>query len=472
MRNIIGLYLFVFLLGSGCSTRINTDLGNEYGFSSGSESESNPSMITVQPIEIDSILDNPGRGFSEFHGVELPLNQHPTSTVAYYRWTWAELEPAPGQYNFDVVDKAILAAKAKGQTLAFRILPHWRESPIYDSSPQWLLDLGVSRVAVTDGVFPDHNDALFLEHHERLVRAFGARYAGSPDIDHIDIGSVGCWGEWNTACCEKSLATCELYYPTEENQQAIVDWYLQSFAGTPLVIPIGGAVEYAVSNGTGWRADCFGDYGMFDINWNHMDDTYGPATADPLLGEAWKTAPVHFEVCGVMQDWYTRGYDINLILRKGLAWHMSVLNAKSSPVPEDWRVNIDEFDKKLGYRFVLKELSHTAIIEPNGTLVLNSQWENIGVAPIYHPWHLAYRLRNQSDQVVAEWTSDADLREWLPGYHEVQDAVILPGEIPAGTYFLDVAILTEDKTTAHVKLAIEGLRTDGWYEISELMIER
>ena len=27
------------------------------------------------------------------------------------------------------------------------------------------------------------------------------QYGRSLDIDHVDIGSVGCWGEWNTACC-------------------------------------------------------------------------------------------------------------------------------------------------------------------------------------------------------------------------------------------------------------------------------
>jgi hypothetical protein len=63
---------------------------------------------------------------------------------------------------------------------------------------------------------------------------------------------------------------------------------------------IGGQVEYATSRGAGWRGDCFGDYGMFSSTWNHMDDSYGPAAADPVVGEAWKTAPVQFEVCGVM----------------------------------------------------------------------------------------------------------------------------------------------------------------------------
>ena len=60
---------------------------------------------------------------------------------------------------------------------------------------------------------------------------------------------------------------------------------------------------------------------MFGPGWNHMVDVYEPAAQDPVIGNAWKTAPVQFEVCGVMQDWYDRGFDIDLILRKGLEWH-------------------------------------------------------------------------------------------------------------------------------------------------------
>lgn len=422
--------------------------------------------VTVQPAEIDDVLYNPGKGFADFHGNAPPLNQHPTPTVAYMRWPWARLEPVEGQFDFAVVDQEIAEAKAKGQTLAFRI-----NTAFGVSSPQWLLNMGVNSVPVNGGVFPDHNNATFRHYHERLVRAFGDRYAGSPDIDHVDIGSAGCWGEWNTACCPAAVkSTCEQYMPNPSNAVDIVDWYVDAFSGTPLVALIGGPAEYAVSQGTGWRGDCFGDYGMFGGNFNHMDDKYGPAAANPIIGQGWKTAPVQFEVCGVMQDWYELGFDIDLILEKGLEWHMSVLNAKSSPVPPDWRPKIDEFHKRLGYRMVLRELTHTSEAHPGDSLTMHSQWENLGVAPPYHPWPLAYRLRDAGDEIVAEWTSSVDLRTWLPGTQQVQDVVPLPNDVAIGTHALDVAILTEDATQAHVLLAIEGALADRWYPVSEVLI--
>jgi hypothetical protein len=330
--------------------------------------------------------------------------------------------------------------------------------------------MGVDSVAVGSDIFPDHNDPIFLEYHERLVRAFGERYDGSLDVDHVDIGSVGCWGEWNTACCGDAEATCESYFPTEDNQHTIIDWYFEYFPNTPLVMLVGGAVEYAASRGAGWRGDCYGDYGMFSSTWNHMEFTYEDAATNPVVGIAWQTAPVQFESCGVMQDWYDLGFDIDLILQKGIEWHMSVFNAKSSPVPEPWRPQVNEWLKRIGYRFVLTELTHTSEAAPGDSLLISSLWENKGVAPVYHPWPLAWRLRSASDEVAAQWTSSADLRDWLPGTHTAEDVVVVPAESAAGSYSLDVGILTEDGAEAHVQIAIEGARDDGWYPVSTVTV--
>lgn len=428
-------------------------------------------LVTVRPAELGDVLYNPGMGFADSHfgiGPPLPSAQHPRSTVAYVRWAWADLEPAEGQYNFDVIDRVIGQARAIGETLAFRVMTEPRV-------PQWLLDKGVASVKVSGGIFVDYNNPIFLDYHDRLITALGRRYSGSADIDHVDIGSVGCWGEWNTACCHGAEveALCKRYFPNRTNQIAVTESYLKSFPKSPLVMLVGGPLKYAVSRGTGWRGDCFGDYGMFRPDWNHMENVYAPAARDPVIGNAWKTGPVQFEVCGVMQDWYDRGFDIDLILRKGLQWHASVVNAGWAPVPAPWRPRVDEFLKKLGYRIVLRAMTHQTEATPGGTLLLRSRWENVGVAPFYHPWPLAYRLRSSLDQVVAQWVSTANLMRWLPGApHEVEEIVTVPAHVAESIYSLDVAILTQDGRSAHVDLAIEGKRPDRWYAVSKLTVDR
>jgi len=46
--------------------------------------------VTVHPQEIDEILYNPGMGFADFHfgfGHPMTREEHPRSTVAYFRWS-------------------------------------------------------------------------------------------------------------------------------------------------------------------------------------------------------------------------------------------------------------------------------------------------------------------------------------------------------------------------------------------------
>lgn len=392
--------------GAGGATGAPASAGGG-GASSSAPPASGPTT-TVHPAGSDAVLTNPGMGFADF-GQELPLDQYPATSVMYERWTWAKLEPMEGKYAFDIIDAAVAEAKAKKRTLAFRVMPVYSSS-----SPAWLATKGVGMVKTNDGTFPDHNHPAFLAGMQKLVEALGQRYAGSADIDHVDIGSVGCWGEWNTACCSDK-ATCKAYYPTVDNQHAIIDWYFESFAGTPLVALLETDGTYAESKGSGWRGDCFGDYGFYSSTWNHMVNSYGPAATDPVIGTAWKHAPVQFESCGVIQDWADEGYDIDMILDKGLEWHMSVLNAKSSPIPPQWRSKVDAFLKKVGYRLTVKTLAHTSQIKPGESIAIDADWENQGVAPPYHAWKVAYRLRGAGDDAVTTWVSSADIRHPTSG---------------------------------------------------------
>lgn len=427
--------------------------------------------VTVVPVELDDILYNPGMGFADFHfgshnRPAVPA-EYPRSTVAYFRWSWAQLEPEEGRYAFDFVDGIIAQAKAKGETLAFRIMTEYEEG-----TPAWLIRKGVEAFKETDGTFPDYNHPLFRASHERLIAAFAARYDGSPDIDHVDIGSVGCWGEWNTACClPEQVPQCERLFPTAEVQRAIVDSYLRHFSKTPLVMLHGGPLAYATERGAGWRGDCFGDYGYFMPTWNHMDHAYEPVLRDPTIANAWQRGPVQFEVCGYIQDWYDKGFDLERILQKGLEWHVSVLNAKSHPLPPAWRPRLEQFQKELGYRFVLRKLTHDATATPGHPLRMRAQWENIGVAPIYHEWPLAYRVRNAAGRVVVQHRSAAAVRTWLPKAVQTSDDQLrLPDDLPPGMYDLDVAILDQSGRAPYVQLAIAGRRDDGWYRVSTVTV--
>ncbi len=477
LKKCVLLLILVCQVMSGCNLltsdiddRNDTDTDTDAGL------DPNVAATIVRPIEIDDLLTNPGMGFCDFFGWQdsrssMP-DEHPYNSVYYIRWYWDEIEPSRGNVDFALIDGTIAAAQADGLQLAFRVMVADCEGGT--NVPQWLIDLP-GMEGYTPGVggyWPDHENSVFLGEMERLTKALGDRYNGHPDLDHVDIGVVGCWGEWNTAGVGDVASM-----PSESTQRDIVDWYVEAFPDTTLVIPVvetGSTQEYAHQKGIGWRVDCWGDYGIWG-GWSHMEDLYPQSIVHANAEDVWQTAPVQLEVCSVMRTWYERGFDINAALDWALETHASVINLKSSPVPEPWRDEVQEFAKRIGYRYVLTEMQHESTRQVGQDLHVISQWENKGIAPQYSDRPLAYRLRNDQDTVVSSIVrSDKDLKTWLPGSHSASDVLTIP-DLPSGNYKIDVAILVHpgetDPDQAEVELAIEGLREDGWYQISEVTIE-
>ncbi|MEA1996282.1 MAG: DUF4832 domain-containing protein, partial [Gemmatimonadota bacterium] len=329
--------------------------------------------------------------------------------------------------------------------------------------PQWLIVAGAKGGPTSDGSSwqPDYNNAVFLEKHEQLIKALAERYDGHPYVDHVDIGSVGRWGEWHTS-----------EMPTLVNRQKIVDLYLDNFKKTPLIMLIGGdeSLAYAIKNGAGWRADCWGDMGGFSANWNHMDDSYQQSLDAAEANDAWKTGPVIFETCWTMKYWYERRWDIDHILSEALRWHVTGCNNSSEDIPEEWWDKVVEFEKKMGYRFVLKRLEHPSGVKAGDSLALHMVWENKGVAPIYlqHPLAIEFRPVQGDSSRVAE--TGVDITRWLPGEQDVEATVAVPEDLPPGDYELGIAMLDPHSLEPAIKFAIQGVSSDGWYRLSRVNI--
>ena len=225
----------------------------------------------------------------------------------------------------------------------------------------------------------------------------------------------------------------------------------------------------------GWRIDCLGDMGFWRETrptWCHMFDVYPQDIVRSGMFEAWKKAPVTMEICGTFLRWKEREqYDekaVNYIFDQALKWHVSSFNAKSSPVPDEWRHLVDEWLKKMGYRFVLRKFTFPAEVKPSGSLRFTSWWENKGVAPCYKDFLLALRLR-KTDRVELLPT-DADIRTWLPGDIVYDDQVFLPLGISEGVYDLELALLDRRTRQPKIRLAIAGRTADGWYPLGKISV--
>ncbi len=441
--------------------------------------------ITVRPKEIGDVLTNPGIGFmtfQRFNGDKLnegkkwtegyPIvyqafdhslrnEKHPATTLAYFRLYWKFLEPEQGQYRWELIDKALQTAGDRGQTLLLRIAPYGTGAD--NDVPDWYRALVGKEEKQPEAKWRTNpEDARYVQHFGAMVRALGARYDGHPLLESVDLSIVGAWGEG--AGSERL---------TQKTREALVDSYLEAFKQTHLVMLLTDEKtnRYGLSKrDVGWRVDCLGDMGGFSPTWCHMCDYYPQAIINCGMQDAWKKAPVTLEVCWVMQHWKDQGWDIDYIIDQSLKWHISSFNAKSSPVPDEWWPAVNRWLTRMGYRFVLRKFTYLARVKPGGALAFTSWWENKGVAPCYRRFRLALRLFSSTDKRIL--VTSADLRSWLPGDNLCDSTVTVPADTPEGPYDLQIGILDERFDEPDVKLAIEGRRPDGWYDLGKINVQR
>jgi len=436
--------------------------------------------VVVYPTETHEILVNPGMGiqtFQRYNGDSLnsgvawseegPLGAlipppaapaFPKSSVAYCRWHWSIIEPEHGKIRWEILDTALEQARKHGQTLMIRLMPYDPKHPM----PEWYQKSGARRAnsdASKDGAMwqPDFSDPLYFRYWSELITALGRRYDGHPDLDSVDISTVGFWGEgWSD------------YMPAFAFQKALIDVYFKAFQRTPLIMNFDEpeALAYGTSRGAGWRFDCLGD---LRDKWSHMRDFYPEQIARTGIGEVWRKSPVSMETCGVPESWKRKDWDVNYILSEALRWHVSTLNVKSSPIPQAWQRDFDEFQKKMGYRFALRRAEWESPIAPGRMMPFASWWVNEGVAPVYRPYTLAFELR--SDHASAVIRTGADVRGWLPGDAVFEESLAIPASLPPGVYSLRVAMLDPRTQLPAVHLAISGEAGDGWVPLGNVTLE-
>jgi len=451
--------------------------------------------VVVRPTEIQDVLVNPGMGITTFQrfngqavnplytwserGPETELQDAPTkpdfphTSIAYLRWYWDTLEPERGQYRWDIIDLALAEAQKHGQRLAIRLMPYSDCTPRViktqtrcDALPDWYRNSGARRAnkpTDKDGMIwqPDFGDPLYLKYWGEFVVAAGQRYDGNPILDSVDISSVGYWGEgWSP------------YMPDFEYQKPLIDIWLKAFSHTTLLMNFDEpeALAYGTQHGAGWRLDCWGDMNMKGDHSPEMLDQYPQEVARTGIGNVWKHRPVSLEVCGTPSQWQRSGYDANYILDQALRWHVTSVNLKSSPIPPEWKEQFEQFEKRMGYRLILRRLEYSHQTAPGAMMLVHMWWYNAGVAPLYRKYRLAMQLWSPGAKTVIY--IPADVTRWLPGDSVVDEPVYIPGDLPAGSYHVRIGLVDPDTGTPAIRLAIAGCASDGWYDLGTLGVQQ
>jgi hypothetical protein len=461
----------------------------------------------VRPAESNDYIPNPHRGTATFqrfqgddtfaawttsdtHGPlsfepDAPVRDNvkyiPRTTVAYCRWPWRWLEPKKGTFRWDLVEQALQTAHNRGQTLQVRFQPYTmrvnyatdpcpskRHPPeVSVNMPDWYWDTGAAWTA--QGVYapnePDSNDPLYIKHFGDLIRAFARRFDGHPDLESVDMAYAGFWGESGG---NSRPATA----------RKLVDIYLKSFRKTQLLSMHGTAgCKYAARvNGTtrrriGWRHDCIGDLGLFgghhvppELSWNCTYDDIPPGIAKCGIRDAWQTAPVTMESCGNVVTWFMEDFDLDTITREGYRYHTSIFMPKSVFFPSAFLPKLIEFDKKIGYRFALRQMVMPLESSCGKKIKLAFFIDNVGCAPIYRRYALAIRFRQGGRSKLVRLK--ADIRTWMPGHTCFEDQIVVPRGLAKGEAKVDLVIVDKDDKP-RVWFAIKGPTTsDNWHPLT------
>lgn len=435
-----------------------------------SESAGETNTVQSRFREVDTLFANPGQGWMSQPHSPGDERRFPCSVV-YFRVTWDEIEPVEGRYEWRLIDEVIDAWKPRGVTVALRVMTTNAHSKGYYTSPKWLFDAGCKSHDYTVGgddptsggkriarIEPDYADPLYLEKHGAFLKALGARYDGRPEVEFLDIGSYGIWGEWHT----KNPAPVEV-------RKKIVDLYRNAFRKTPLVFMSDDAevLNYAITLGTGFRRDGVASP-WHEENWIGSKKYAGVQG----MADVWKHAPVVFEWFGDYDYIQSKNWSFDRAVDFMLNNHVSLINDNIERVPPAAMPQLEKLARLAGARLVLREISHDGAAKAGGRLNLRMKWSNVGVGVLHRPFRLRLALLDAAGNPAAGVDGKSDPRAWLPGDFDLTESLPLPAGLKAGDYKLALELVEPGALKPRFKLAIDALEKDGVYEIGKVTVER
>jgi hypothetical protein len=392
--------------------------------------EPNCRVVTVTPVDTGEALVNPGMGFTHYEYSNLPetygarldygdtVDEFPGLSTIYLRLAWGLLEPEEGRFDWSWFDGPAQRWIANGKRLVLRLTTS--ESFNRYATPKWVYDAGARKVPFLSqykdaylggGSFePDFGDPVYLEKLDRFLAVAAARYDGDPNVDFIDVGTFGMWGEGHTwqgshrhYPYETLFKHLELHTRHFKKTRLVVnDNHLDQDYATPELI------QYCLSHRMGIRNDSFGCFA-------------GNACRDItryLFNAFWLTAPTVIETThyGDSRD-HLKAWDPAHLLQAVKEVHASYFSIHWWPHEflKAERPLIDEVNRILGYRLQLKEASWPETLTPGQSWKFTAQWANAGVAPLYEDAFPALTLKDARGGIAAVFVDEnMNLRRVLP----------------------------------------------------------
>ena len=454
--------------------------------------ERGPAMQTIAPPGTEERLVNPGMGIY-LDGTLDPSLMPPDAwfanviAIGYFRDDWADIEPdGPNTSHYDEYFGPIfdLWVRQWGKRVSFRFMCSNMHSRRRCVTPEWAFDQGVPFVKhrglyVDEQLDPVFWDDRYLEIQEDFIARLGRYLDGRPGLEFIDIGSIGEWGEMHLSrwTAEELRATGF----TEEKYVAayrrIIDAFAKAFPHTRVFLNVGDydtINDYAALRHMHFRQDGLTPSGPSADVGNRF---YRPYSRRGVI--------CNYEFHSGYEEMLQRGWGIRETFNRGLEdpisyLHINVTNYwQLADPPVELKEAILDAARRIGFRFALEQLSCNQAVRLDGAhpgrLVVEQTWRNQGVAPCYESYALRWQLVGADGRVFANQVafSRRPTTLWWPGEQVQQrDLVLVPADVPPGTYRLRVAMVRPEEPELRIQLGVAGRQTDGSYDLGQVAVER
>ncbi len=393
---------------------------------------------TIETTDTGQALVNPAMGWTMHYYSNVPhnygakldpsdtLDDFPGLSTVYLRLPWAYIEPKEGQFNWAILDTPAQRWIAKGKRIALRITcsENWMDY----ATPRWVKEAGAKgvfyqygkgRVAEGSTWDPIFDDPIFLKKLETFLAAVAKHFDGNPNVEFIDVGTYGLWGEGHTHASSQQ--------DNLDIQKLHIDLHVKHFKKTLLCIsddfaghdkpglhfPI---TDYALSKGVTLRDDSILVQPP-PRSWYH----------DEMASVFWPTLPVILEHEHYAGSKKRGAWNPDLLLKSVEDYHASFMSIHGWPreVLEENRDVIGKINQRMGYR-----LQPTKISWPKTVTIATSQegfanygdvskrsyenqrfkvqwsWVNKGVAPCYPGGHPTLTIKDEKGGIVSVLVDD------------------------------------------------------------------
>ncbi|NOX54665.1 MAG: DUF4832 domain-containing protein [Planctomycetes bacterium] len=436
-------------------------------------------MRVLRPKPSNAVLFNPGMGLYLPAGERLRVQPasdawvFQIADIAYFRPVWSDLEPDGPRSSFDEYFQPIFDfwVKKLGKRVAFRVMSESMHARTEYATPKWVFDRGVPGVEhkglyVARQLDPVFWDEKYLQLYCQFVERLGRYLDGRPGLEFIDVGGIGEWGEmhlglhipgrWTADQLEATGFTREKYIAA---YRRVIDVHARTFPNTRVFLNVGDYAQindYAALRGLHFRQDGLTPRGPSADVGRRFYRSY-----------ARRGVICNYEFHSSYRSMVKKGWDLKTTLEVGLSDPISYLNtnvfglSQWEKAPEEVRRLFLDAARRIGFRFVLKELKVQKRIRVDGRrpsrLLIEHQWSNHGVAPCYESYALEFTLHDAAGQIVVQQLDFPDTATtlWWPG-ETVSDRTILriPADLREGEYLLKVAMIKPEPPRQRIRLAL------------------